>query len=445
MNIDFCDKYDMLPHGAVVLCAVSGGKDSMYLLEKLLALAPDRCLDVRCAHFNHRLRGIAANRDQDFVQDYCAGKGVACYIGSGEVARYARENGFGTEEAARIMRYEFLEKTAAEIGATRIATAHTADDNAETMLFNLARGCGLKGLSGIPPVRGRIVRPILTVTSAEVLHFLSQNGIPHVEDETNRSDSYTRNRIRHKIVPELRTVNAGFDQNVCRTAELLREDEELLSSMAQSFADENYKNNSLPAGEFSKLPYPISARVLQSIVTCGISARHVDAVRALASSDKPHGFADLPQMRVAREYDRLVFGVHTQETLSPLVVRVGETMLISEAGLEISCQFIDNCTEIHNSFKTFFFKSDTICGNITVGSRKNGGKIRLGGRACTKTLKKLFSESRLNGLQKELVPVLYDDAGPIAVYGFGIAERCLPQSGDSVIKIEIKPRECRKA
>lgn len=440
MDIDFCEKYDMFPREGVVLCAVSGGKDSMYLLEKLTELASSYGFEVHCAHFDHRLRGAESDRDREFVKDYCAKRNIPCYIGSDDVFGYAAKSGMGIEEAARTLRYEFLEKTADEIGATRIATAHTADDNAETILFNLSRGSGLKGLCGIPPVRGKIIRPMLQVTTEEVLRYLEGKGIPHVEDSTNLEDEFTRNKIRHRIVPELRGLSTGFDENLIRAMTLLREDEEYLSCQAQSFVDLNFADGTLSASKFSALPKPVSARVLQIIIPFGLSFVHIEAVRKIAVGTDCHAYADIPGLRVVRDYDALIFGAKEATRISKRNVQIGGITEISEAGLEITCEFINSYKEIHNSFNIFFFKSDSICGNIFVESRLEGEKIRLSGRNCTKTLKKLFSEAKLNGENKALIPVLYDEKGAIAVCGFGIAERCRPNVGESAIKIEIRPK-----
>ena len=440
MDIDFCEKYDMFPKDGAVLCAVSGGKDSMYLLEHITELAPNYGFEVRCAHFDHRLRGAESDRDREFVKEYCEKRSIPCYIGSASVSDYAAENGLGIEEAARTLRYEFLEKTADEIGAVRIATAHTTDDNAETMLFNLSRGSGLKGLCGIPPVRGKIIRPMLQVTTAEVLRYLEEKGIPHVEDSTNLENEYTRNKIRHKVVPELRSLSTGFDENLIRAMTLLHEDEEFLTSLAQSFVDSNFADGTLSASKFAALPKSVSARVLQIIVPCGLSSVHIDAVRKIAVGADCHAYADVPGRRVVRDYDALIFGAKEASKITKRKVQIGGITEISEAGLEITCEFINNYKEIHNSFNIFFFKSDSICGNIFVESRLEGEKIRLMGRNCTKTLKKLFSEAKLNGENMGLIPVLYDEKGAIAVYGFGIADRCQPNVGERVIKIEIRPK-----
>ena len=144
----------------------------------------------------------------------------------------------------------------------------------------------------------------------------------------------------------------------------------------------------------------------------------------------------MPGMRIRRCYDRLVFGARNEGKLTPCQAIIGQKIAIEGTKLALCTEFIEKCSNIHNSFNTFFFKSVSICGNITIDSRREGESIRLAGRKCTKSLKKLFSEQKLNGTEKDLIPVLYDEAGAIAVYGVGTAERCVASPGDDVIKIE---------
>lgn len=439
MDIAFCEKYDMFPVGGCILCAVSGGKDSMYLLENLRALAPAYGFSVSCAHFDHRLRGEESLRDRRFVEDWCRAHAVPCYTGEGDVRACAAENGLSIEEAARRLRYAFLEKTAEETGAARIATAHTADDNAETLLLNFARGTGLRGLCGIPPVRGRFIRPMLTTTSAEVLRWLEEKHIPHVEDSTNETDSCARNLVRHRVLPALRELNAGFDENAVRCMENLRADEMLLSARTEEFLRKNRRGNVLSAAALAALPEVLAARAVQRMCRRGLSEKHIRAVLALAAGDRPHGCADLPGLRVTRDRDRLVFGPVKTGTIAEQTLRPGEKTVVPEAKLTAECVFIACCSEIHNSFNIFCFKSDSICGTIKIKSRTDGEKIRLSGRNCTKSLKKLFSEAGLNGPERGLVPVLYDDRGPVAVCGFGISERCAAQPGDDVLRVTLRP------
>lgn len=168
--------------------------------------------------------------------------------------RFAAVHGMSTEEAARELRYDFLRRAAARFGCDRIATAHNAGDNAETMLFNLARGTGGAGLRGIPPVRGRDSPPALGVTRREIEAYLAENGISHVEDSTNGSDDYSRNLIRHHASPVLREINPGFETAMLRTAELLREDEDCLNGLAADFISANLTGGSLPLDGINALP-----------------------------------------------------------------------------------------------------------------------------------------------------------------------------------------------
>ncbi|MBD9243875.1 MAG: tRNA lysidine(34) synthetase TilS, partial [Clostridiales bacterium] len=237
---------DAITPGARVLCAVSGGVDSMYLLYRMTELAAQRGFTVGCAHFNHGLRGAESDRDEAFVRTQCAHLGVPFYAGRGDVASV---RGMGTEGAARQLRYAFLTDCAAAHGYDWIATAHTADDNAETLLLNLARGCGLRGLTGIPPQRGKLLRPMLDTTRAEAEAYLAAHGIAHVEDSTNASDAYARNRVRHHAVPALESVNAAFMQHAADTAALLREDERFLSGLAAEFLAGQTPAQGIPTAE----------------------------------------------------------------------------------------------------------------------------------------------------------------------------------------------------
>ena len=437
MNIEFCERHKMLVDGDFVLAAVSGGKDSVFLLYALKELADTGRIRLACAHFDHSLRGEESDRDRHFVEKLCAELGIVCYTEKGDVAAFAVENKNGIEEAARTLRYAFLERIAEETGATKIATAHTADDNAETLLLNLIRGSGLSGLCAIPPVRGKIIRPMLEISTQEIIEYLNKGNIPYMEDSTNAEDDYMRNRLRHAVIPRLREINSSFDSNAARCIENIRADEEYLNAIAEDFLSCFETGNSLPARELAKLSAPIAARVIKKKAGGKLSRVHIEAVLQIAGGDNPHAIADLPGLRVRREFDRLVFGGESENTFSEAVLKIGEILLLPEAGLQIESENLQYFEGINNSDNPFFFQRDSICGNIVVRPKKEGDEIRIAGRRCTKTLKKLFSEARLSVNRRQIIPVIADECGPVAVYGFGIAQRCLPTREGEIICVRI--------
>ena len=226
-------RHDLCPPGAHVLVGVSGGSDSVALLLLLLELARTCDFTVAgVAHFNHRLRDTAA-RDEDF----CRALATACdrpfAAASADVAAFAGAEGLSIEEAARRLRYDFLERTAREAGASRIAVGHTLDDQAETVLLKLMRGAGPSGLGGVYPRRGLVIRPLIDVSRSELRAWLASRGQPWMEDESNADVSNPRNRIRHRVLPELDAAYGGSTRGaIARSAELAREDGQWLDELA---------------------------------------------------------------------------------------------------------------------------------------------------------------------------------------------------------------------
>ena len=211
-------EYAMLPAGGHVLCAVSGGADSVCLLHLLKGQAEAADFSLTAAHFDHGLRGEDSRRDAAFVAQLCRDWGVPCVTGSGDVAVEAGRRGAGLEETARDLRYAFLEEAADAVDADVIATAHNAGDNVETLLLHLIRGSGLQGLAGIPPRRGRLVRPLLATSRAEITAYLEAHGLPHVEDASNADPAFARNKLRHQVLPLLRDLNPRLEESAVEEA-----------------------------------------------------------------------------------------------------------------------------------------------------------------------------------------------------------------------------------
>lgn len=437
MNLEIVEEYGMLPRGSRVLCAVSGGADSMCLLHLLFSKREELGIEVLAAHYEHGLRGEESLRDAAFVESWCGAQGIPFVIEHGDVAGYAARKGLGDEEAARELRYAFLHRAAGENGCGRIATAHNADDNAETILFNLCRGGGAAGLRGIPPVRGEIVRPLLGCSREDIEEYLEKNAVPHVEDSTNQADDYSRNRIRHKVIPVLREINPAFSAAAGRTARLLREDEACLQGMAGDFIEKNSADGSLPAAELAALPKAVASRVLRRVCPRSLSLAHVEAALALCRG-QGLGYADLPGIRIRREQGRIYFDQREKISLPQREIVPGESLEIPEAGIKISAYFTEKNKEINDLFKTYCFKYESICGIISCTGRRPGDSIRPLGRNCTKSLKKLFSEAGFSQTERDSTPVFRDEKGILAVYGLAVAERTAAKCGDKVLCIEIE-------
>lgn len=400
-----------------ILCAVSGGADSMYMLARLQSEG----FALMAAHYNHGLRGAESDRDEAFVRAYCAEHGIPFVSERGDVRACAQERSMSLETAARELRYAFLQRAAEDTGAACIATAHTADDNAETMLFHLARGTGLRGLGGIPPVRGNIVRPILDCTRSEIVQWLTEHGVSYVEDSSNASDDYARNRIRHAVCPVLAEINEGFLQNTVRTAQLLREDEEFL----QSLADAHIAEHGADALALNELPQPVAARVVRTLTRSDLSRVHLDAILRVA---REGGTADVPGMRVTRRGGQLCIAPENRKLREQRVVSA--RMRLEEAGLALLAQKERGGAKNCAPWCTFFFPDEAICGTMSVGPRREGDRIRPIGRGCSKSLKQLFQEAGVEPWQRDVWPVLRDDQGVLAVYGIAADERTAGDGND---------------
>ena len=379
----FCREYGLIHPGDTVTCAVSGGADSMALLWALYLLKEEWNLNLSAAHFNHRLRGEESDRDEAFVRDFCDGYGIPLSVGRGHVEAGKK----GLEAAARDARYAFFSTLPG-----KIATAHTADDNAETVLMHLVRGTGLKGLGGIAPSRGNVVRPMLRVTRGDVESFLAEYAVAHIEDSSNGTDDFLRNRLRHHVMPLLKAENPRLAENLSATALRLRQDEAVLSHFAAAAPrDIAFLRTLFPAAR---------NRVLRQILNeSGVrepEAVHIQLLEALVFSDNPSARADFPGgITIGRNYNMLE---------------------VVPAAEPVKLNFI--CTPAEEIINTADVFTVIPVGRIYVRPRQSGDTIRLSGG--TKTVKKLFIDRKIPAARRSAVPILCDDAGILGIPGIGV-------------------------
>lgn len=412
----FCRRENLLEKGDRVVCAVSGGADSVALLFALYLLKDRLELKLSAAHFNHCLRGQESDRDARFVKDLCEGYGIPLFMEKGQVTPGPK----GLEAAAREARYRFLESLDG-----KIATAHTADDNAETVLMHLVRGTGLKGLGGICPKRGKLIRPMLTVTRTQVLAFLESYHLQWVEDSSNAEDDFLRNRIRHGVMPLLRWENPQIAENLTETALRLRQDEAVLEALSPDTEE---------VARLRKMDASCRSRALGKLLRrMGVpepEAAHIALAERLVLSQNPSARADFPGgITLTREYGRLV-KYQTPQSWGPVPLAPDGVTEIPALGIQIHCQ----------PAQTPCFRYDAFTvqphGPMVVRPRISGDEIRLHGG--TKSLKKLFADRKIPVAQRQLVPVIADDLGVLGVGGIGANLARVTGQGITITIVPIK-------
>ena len=421
--LPFMRRWDMLPPpGGRILCAVSGGRDSMCLLHYLWTLGRRENFSVAAVHMNHGQRETA-QRDVLFVQNFCRERGIPCVTEQVSVPEKAKEWGVGIEEAGRRLRYETFRRAAELTCADRIATAHHAADQAETVLLNLLRGTGPEGLAGIPPVRGEIIRPLLETSRQEIEAYLERHGIDHVEDETNGDRSLTRNRLRLDIMPLLRELYPGAEGSICRTAEILRREEGCWRELVERVLPE--KGTEMERQGLLELPYALRLRALRTLVERtavgrkDYGAAHYEAMERLLHG--PGGLLHLPGGVVALCRGE-IFSLEKEDrapetvALLPGVTRWGGyTVLLEKSEHPVSG---GNALELD---------ADKITGGLTLGPCRPGDGLYLPGGRGRRSVKRLCLDRGLDPVERDRLPAVYAGGRLAAVWPLGTDREFLPR------------------
>lgn len=447
---DTVGRWNMFPHGCTVVVGLSGGADSIAMTHYLSRRAKEWNLHLIAAHVNHGLRGEESNRDESYVRGFCERNSIALQVLHADIIAVAREKSQGIEECGREVRYSFFQSLSGSDG--RIATAHTLSDSTETVLMNLAKGTGTKGLCGIPPVRGNIVRPLIGITRAEVERYCSCYGLDFVTDSTNLTDSYGRNKLRHHVVPVLREINPMFECAVERTTRILRCDEEYFEGLAENCLREA----ALPGGGYrldvlQKLPGAVLLRVIETAVgRVGRSRLGFEQILAVESEIRTGSGAATVAGNIQCRVSDGTFFVQKQKKAKtefwsvPLYPEGAE--LPDGRRLEIrpvDLPVLENQKKINKILFNNLINYDTIIstGGV-VRNRRPGDAFRPVGRGVTKTLKKLFNEAKIPLEERSGRAVLEYGGKILWVEGFGVSqEACVSKSSHAAAEIIIK--ECR--
>ena len=403
-----------------VLVGVSGGADSMALLH-VLTHWPVAGLQVSAVHIHHGLRGKHADNDEAFVRQYCENNGVDLIVYHEDVSALANAEGLTIEEAGRKIRYGDFEVCRQSIGADYILTAHTASDQAETVLMRIIRGTGVDGLVGIPVAHGTVRRPLLSCSRNEIEAYCRDYGIAYVTDETNADMRFTRNRIRHEIIPLLQQINPAVDEALARLSSHAFED----ATFIRQYVDKAHTINVVGLNE---LPKPVLSRVVTDLLmengVVSYDQYHIQSIRALIG--KGHGSVCLPGgVSAVITSNELLFkstATNTTEAFEPIPVSsFPYSFTINGQAYRITLD--THAKNVHSLFSTNVLDYDKIQGKLCVRSRREGDTIHPAGRGVGKSLKKLMNEYKIPVSHRDNYPLLCDEQGVVLIPGHTCDER----------------------
>lgn len=425
--------------GRHILIALSGGADSVALLRLLCEAKSQYGLSLSACHVNHGIRGEEAQRDEDFCKQLCARLSIPFYCVRIDVPAACQKTGQGLEETARELRYKALKDVALQNGCSLIATAHNADDHLETVLFHLARGSGSRGMMGIAPVRGNIIRPLLDFTKSEILAYLASIDQPYVTDSTNADASYTRNYIRQTILPAMRKLNPEAARASLMMSASLREDDKYITADLPSGLP--------PLSELAALPRPVLYRVLAREYAAaggkGAKREHYEQLIHLVQSGKTANMLCLPGgITAKREKARLIFTptvrARAKNDFSTATVKhpvFRENDNCSSREVQIGVVSYKILKKVYNSDINTAVSSAILSSELYWRYRLPGDVIRFGG--MTRQIKKLLWQTGMSADKRDRFPILCDEKGPLWVPGFPVREDLSPTGTDDLFLVYV--------
>ncbi len=436
-----------IPVGSRVLVAVSGGADSVALLSLLHQVADSMELQLQAAHLDHALRDTSY-ADARFVEQLCADLGIPLVVERRDVAGVTKQRKGNLEEVARDIRRDFLENVAQNCHCQLIALGHHADDQAETFLMRLLRGSGPAGLAGMRLVNQPVVRPLLSFHHDELLTYLQENEIAWREDESNLDQAFTRNRVRHNLLPLLESYNPNIRGQLAGLCDLMRQDDDFwVTLVAQEVArcgkwlEGRY---TLERSLLLELAPALIGRMIRAVLQQvrgdlrGVTAIHVADILKLARADAPQGELDLPGVWVARRYEKLLFSKQ-----KPEIDAYFETVL-SKPG----CYSMPDGRQLHllldeqtfgEGTETVEFAAASVPFPLQLRHYQPGDRLRPSGMSGTKKLQDLFVDLKLTKEERQKTLVVLKDDEVLWVVGIRRSEGRRPKDGESVLRIVIKP------
>lgn len=420
----FIEKHNMLSPYDTLILAVSGGADSMCMLHFFKEYSIKKNINIICAHVNHGIRGAEADSDEAFVAEFCKENNIPFRAAHYNVPEIAKQKGQSFEECGRRLRYEFF----ASINRNaKIATAHNLNDSMETVIFNLARGTSLKGLTGIPAVRGNIIRPVLCLTRNEIEQYNEFYGINYVTDSTNLSDDYARNKIRHNVIPVLTEINEGFANVFNGCTQSLEDIEDYLESSSEEAYIRICNNGRFSVVELMMLHKAVRDRVIIKICenagAFDISRKHIELVNSILLS----GGAVMLHGAVTVKCDgKYLYKTEHQVADVDIFVPVNNNVTLYHFP-SVTIRLVDVDKSELNLYnrKTMssegFIDASLLCGAY-FRSRNEGDRFKFPYAEHSKTLKNLYKEKNISSQSRVGVPMLANGDKILWINGVGVSD-----------------------
>ncbi|UCF86848.1 MAG: tRNA lysidine(34) synthetase TilS [Nitrospiraceae bacterium] len=426
-------RHSMLQEGDAVLIGLSGGPDSVCLSVILEEVRDNFNLSLHALYVDHGLRPEESRDEETFCEGFCDEYGIDFHSEKIEVKAYAEESSINIHEAARELRYDAFERTALKTKASKIAVAHNADDQSETVLMRLVRGAGRRGLSGIPYMRGNIIRPLLDIRREDIEKFLSEKQIQFVTDSSNLKTEYLRNRLRQEIIPILRKDNPSVTDSINRTADILREEERYLDiattrTMMRLITRKTDESIELFLTPLMTIDRAILRRVLKRALSeigadRGIELTHVDGVIHLIKDNRSGDMINLPkEIRAVKSYSTLLLTKEVFPGLQTQYIDVPGETLIGEKGLTIISQLSDKAVEITNR-DAAVFDFERLVLPLQLRKRREGDFFYPAGFGRRKKLQDFFVDEKVPREERDSVPIIVSGEDIIWVAGYRADDR----------------------
>ena len=399
----------LIDRGDTVLCAVSGGADSICLLHVMLALKEELDLKIAVANVNHLIRGEESDRDSDFVKKVCRDYGVECYYREYNVTQIAKERKIGEEECGRILRYEFFGEVSQKLGNAKIATAHNLDDCAETVLFRMARGSSPAGLEGIRHSRQNIIRPLLDVKRSEIERYLCTNNQNWCEDITNALPIYARNKIRLSVIPLLEEISGGASRKIVQTSRMIAEDNEFLENEAEKLLRKCFFETYILINPIIKAPTSIGRRTTAQVLKkwgVEITFERIESFLEFLKKDSGKRFDIAKNLYAEKNYDKV--SLRRDEAEETYIYVLTEESTLCDKGWELEVSITDAPTKKTGNSMALF-DADEVKPPFTVRYRKSGDRMSLKGVSGTKKLSDIFTDEKIDRYERDYIPIVEKD------------------------------------